>query len=145
MALSVEQLKDLPSTFYRVAVKCLIFNDANEVLVVRNDEGAIEIPGGGWEHGETLSECVERELQEEVGLSPSDIGPVKAVLSGMSDRGWAVLRVAVEVQVKAGEVTFNDEEIVEAFYVSKADFAQLDFCPADASFATAADQIWADR
>lgn len=143
--MDTEQLKRLPSTFYRVAVKCLIFSDANELLVVRNDQGTIEIPGGGWEHGETLAGCIERELQEEIGVRPQAIGMVKAVLSGMSERGWAVLRVAVEVEVQSTRFTYNDDEIIDAFFVSKQDFAKLEFCPADASFANAVDQIWANH
>jgi 8-oxo-dGTP pyrophosphatase MutT (NUDIX family) len=137
-------LTKLPSTFYRVAIKCLIFNASGELLVVKNTAGEIEIPGGGWEHGETLTECVQRELQEEIGATAKTIGAIKAVLPGVSDRGWHVLRVAVETELVSNDFTFNDPEVVEAFYVSRDEFLTLKFCPADSPFASASNQIWAN-
>lgn len=139
------QLKNLPSTFYRVAVKCLVFNNAGQLLVLRTNANDNEIPGGGWEHGESLDECVQRELKEELGVNAQSIGPVKMVLQGQSDRGWRVLRVALEVVLDSTDFSFDDPEIVEAFYVSQPDFSKLNFGPSDASFADAADQIWANH
>jgi len=47
-------------------VKALIFNEANQILVVQNGDGNWEIPGGGWEHGESFRDCLEREIDEEL-------------------------------------------------------------------------------
>jgi 8-oxo-dGTP pyrophosphatase MutT (NUDIX family) len=138
-------LKGLPSPFYRVAVKCLVFNDANEVLVVKNSDGEIEIPGGGWEHGESIEECVRREVLEELGVGVSSISEVKTVLQGKSERGWGVLRVVVVVEPGSMDFAFNDPEVVSAFYVNQQDLADLNFCPSDAPFADAADLIWGNR
>jgi 8-oxo-dGTP pyrophosphatase MutT (NUDIX family) len=77
-----EQLKNLPSTFYRVAVKCLVFDDTGRLLVAENEDGEFELPGGGWEHGESLEECIQRELQEELGVRAANIGAVEMVLQG---------------------------------------------------------------
>jgi 8-oxo-dGTP pyrophosphatase MutT (NUDIX family) len=49
----------LPSTFYRVSIKALVFDDRNRLLVgLTKDEEAPgwEIPGGGWEHDETFEQ-----------------------------------------------------------------------------------------
>lgn len=62
------QISKYPSSFYRVALKAVIRNDKNEILVVKeHDLDTWDIPGGGWDHGETEKEALARELYEEVG------------------------------------------------------------------------------
>lgn len=57
-----------------VGVGALIFNDEGKFLVclrgpgARNEQGKWEIPGGKLEFGETLADCLVREIKEEVGL-----------------------------------------------------------------------------
>lgn len=54
---------------FRVSLKAVIFNDAGQILVVKeNDRDWWDIPGGGMEHGESLKEALARELHEEVSL-----------------------------------------------------------------------------
>lgn len=61
--------QDQPSSFYRVAACGLIFNETRDkFLIVLRDDGEWELPGGGWDHGETGPETVVREIQEEMGL-----------------------------------------------------------------------------
>lgn len=58
-----------PSTFYRVSLKAVIRDNENNVLV--NKEGTSDtwnLPGGGWDHGETEHQALARELKEEVCL-----------------------------------------------------------------------------
>ena len=59
-----------PSTFYRVSLKAVIRNYKDEILV--NKEGTSDtwnLPGGGWDHGETEHAALARELKEEVGYT----------------------------------------------------------------------------
>jgi len=37
------------------------------MLMVFAKGGDIELPGGGWEHGETFEKCLQREACEELG------------------------------------------------------------------------------
>lgn len=140
--MSPEQLRNLPSTFYRVAVKCLIFNDAGELLVIKSDQDDYEIPGGGWEHGETIEECVQRELLEELGVRAKTISAPETVLQGKSDRGWYVLRVVVRVELESTDFSFGEDSIVDAQYVDQPTLADLHFCSPDEPFLAIADQIW---
>lgn len=142
--MDAEQLKNLPSTFYRVAVKCLVFNDANQLLIAINSDDEVELPGGGWEHGESLNECVQRELAEELGVQATAIGEVQMVLQGRSDRGFAVLRIAVSAVLDSTTYVPGDD-IVAARFVDKAEFKTLTFAPVDVPFRDAADQIWLNR
>jgi ADP-ribose pyrophosphatase YjhB (NUDIX family) len=55
---------------FRVSLKSVIFNDAGEILVVK-EKGRDwwDIPGGGIDHGESVKEALTRELREEVLLT----------------------------------------------------------------------------
>lgn len=56
-------------SLFRVSFKCLIVNQANKVLVVKErDRSSWDIPGGGIEHGEGIEESIARELLEEVNF-----------------------------------------------------------------------------
>lgn len=51
------------------ACLAVIFNGQGQVLAIkRNDTGKLGLPGGKQEAGETLFQCVVREVQEETGL-----------------------------------------------------------------------------
>lgn len=54
---------------YPVSVKGVLLNSASEVVLVLNDRREWELPGGRIEVGETATDCVEREYQEELGLA----------------------------------------------------------------------------
>lgn len=54
---------------YRVSLKSVIFNDAGEVLVVKETgRDWWDLPGGGMDHGESVKEGLVRELYEEVAM-----------------------------------------------------------------------------
>ena len=53
---------------YRISLKALIYNDAGQILVVREiDRTYWDLPGGGMDFGETIKSSLKRELLEEVG------------------------------------------------------------------------------
>lgn len=55
-------------SLYRVSLKALIRNANGEVLIVHEKgQSGWSLPGGGMDHGETLTEAMKRELYEEVG------------------------------------------------------------------------------
>lgn len=58
-----------PNTFYRVSVKALIKNDSGAILVVKEHQDKWELPGGGLDHGESIHDCLRRELKEELNIT----------------------------------------------------------------------------
>ncbi|MFV2195677.1 NUDIX domain-containing protein [Nocardiopsis sp. LOL_012] len=56
----------------RVAAGALFFDDLRRVMmVVPSYKDYLDIPGGYIEHGETPSQAVAREVEEELGITPS--------------------------------------------------------------------------
>ncbi len=94
----MEKNSKYPSTFYRISLKAVIRNDQGEVLVNRErGHGNWSLPGGGWDHGETVTDCLKRELHEEVGYE----GELEAALLGVTEeamymptkQGWLIWHV----------------------------------------------------
>jgi 8-oxo-dGTP pyrophosphatase MutT (NUDIX family) len=66
--MSEERISQYPSTFYRVSLKAVIRDDKGNVLVNKEQDSVNwNLPGGGWDHGESEKEALARELYEEVG------------------------------------------------------------------------------
>lgn len=54
---------------FRVSIKCLLQNEENKVLVVKErDRNWWDLPGGGMDHGEDIKTAIAREMKEEVNL-----------------------------------------------------------------------------
>jgi 8-oxo-dGTP diphosphatase len=60
---------NIPPCFYRVSIKALILDETRtKFLVVQEDNGKWEFPGGGLDWGATPQEDLSREIQEEMQL-----------------------------------------------------------------------------
>jgi 8-oxo-dGTP pyrophosphatase MutT (NUDIX family) len=110
----------IPSPFYRVSVKTLIYDTSNRLLVLLDRDGRWQIPGGGWEHGESLEECVQRELQEELGVQAASID--LSQLYPSAGRGRVKLTVGAELAAGAFRV---GDGMQEARYVTREEFTGL--------------------
>lgn len=61
---------------YTIRVYAIILNEADEVLLMDESYRGIyftKFPGGGLEWGEGLRDCINRELEEELGLTKLDL------------------------------------------------------------------------
>jgi 8-oxo-dGTP pyrophosphatase MutT (NUDIX family) len=56
------------------AARIIIENEKNEILVIeRADNGKMGIPAGSIGEGETIEECIKREVMEETGIKIIDL------------------------------------------------------------------------
>lgn len=135
----------LASPFYRVTVKAIILDDQQHLLVIQNKEGLYEMPGGGWEHGEDLLECLQREVMEEVGqeLLETD-GTIAFTYSALAKRGYRTLRLAIRARLaNTDPSTYTMDETMEsAHFVTKDEFLALGFAPDEQGITGHANDIW---
>ena len=60
---------DLPPTYIQPAARAVIFDDSGRILLIRRgDNKQWALPAGGMEPGESVTECMAREVWEETGL-----------------------------------------------------------------------------
>ncbi len=53
---------------YHVTIKGLCFDELGQVLLVQEDTGRWDLPGGRMEHGEDFHAALRRECREEMGI-----------------------------------------------------------------------------
>jgi 8-oxo-dGTP diphosphatase len=58
----------MDSRDYHVTIKGLFFDEQGRVMLVQEDSGVWDLPGGRIEHGEDFHGTLSRECQEEMGL-----------------------------------------------------------------------------
>lgn len=135
-------LSQLPSPFYRVTVKALVYDDNGNLLVGKGEENSDgwEMPGGGWEHDETLEECLRREIAEELAAEVAEIGAIKFIYRGKSVRGWMITRIAVDVKLK--DFNFKYGDMTQARFVNKEELLALDFAADEGTIKDCTNLIW---
>ena len=74
-----QQSPNFPDSFARVTVKGLYIKDG-KILLCRDETGldyskgpVWELPGGGWDFGETFADTLRREASEEMGLEVASV------------------------------------------------------------------------
>lgn len=132
----------VPENFWRVSVKAIIFDIEARVLMFKDANGTWEVPGGGWDHAETLDHCVQRELLEEVAVSVRDIGDVIFCYPGKTINGYPKINVAVRVSIDDSPLRPSSDNLVEARYVTKKEFLELPFQSGEEPIMQCADKIW---
>lgn len=141
----IEELSDqveIPSPYYRVSIKAIILNAEQQMLVMQTSDGMWELPGGGWEHGESMQHCIRRELMEELGVGVShiifdNIYPYSAL--GRSGR--MRLKLAVVVTLDSQDFKYGPD-IKLAAYVTAKELAALDMIDSEVGIKTHIPRIW---
>lgn len=98
--------------------RCLIIQGDSVILCKHIAGGYYFLPGGGLELGETLNQCITRELNEEMGLAESDIKIHDGILLAIENQGYDSkgnflygIEVVKRVDVKTDEVVSKEDLI----------------------------------
>ncbi len=118
----------IPNCFYRISIKALILNpDRDKFLVVKEENGRWELPGGGLDWHASPQDDIRREIGEEMGLEVTWVADQPSYfltdLSGLPDMPRA--NVLYEITVRSLDFTPSDE-CVETRFVSAAEAQALD-------------------
>lgn len=112
-----------PSTFYRVSLKAVIRDGEGRVLVNKErDSKSWNLPGGGWDHGESEQEALARELYEEVGYAGNfDARPFATAVFWLESKQAWLLWIVYDVQTE--NINFSvGEESSEIAFIHPKDF-----------------------
>lgn len=85
---------DLFASRFPVSVKGICFIEGRVILVM-NEHLKWDLPGGKLDKGETLHECLIREMKEELGIQVEPIQLVDIMMVNV--RGWVSVLVPVYV------------------------------------------------
>ena len=119
----------------------MILNEQRELLVVLNADGKWELPGGGWEHHESMQESLHREVAEELGGTIAEIGDVQLVYQGLNMAVRPAVRIVVPVTLQPGELVPGDG-MLDVKYVTQEEFRALTFEQNDSGILLYEAQIW---
>jgi 8-oxo-dGTP pyrophosphatase MutT (NUDIX family) len=78
------RLSNITDCLYRVSAKAVIVREG-KILLVQETEKWWSLPGGGIDHGETVTQALQRELAEELQLRPEQITIDQHVLQAVLD------------------------------------------------------------
>lgn len=121
-----------------VGAQVLVFNDRDEVLLVRHsyDQAFLRLPGGGAKRSETFAECAARELREETSLEVPD--PDQLELLGVYTGGDGNQAAFIAAFVASAGAWTGEPTPTGSPEIDTAEFHRVDELPADTSPATLA-------
>lgn len=124
---------DIPNAFYRVSAKALVLDKDKKVLLIREETGMWELPGGGVDHGETAHETIAREIQEEMGLEVSKIAKDPKYITIFENVDIWTVNLLFETELKNLNFISSDE-CREIGFFDKAAAMKLNAFPSVKAF-----------
>lgn len=106
-----------PPCFYRVSIKALIMDETRtKFLVVQEQNGEWEFPGGGLEWGSVPQDDLRREIEEEMKLVVTEVATHPSYfLTCQNHKGDWIVNVFFETRVQDLAFTPSDECIAIRF------------------------------
>ncbi len=115
--------------FFQVSVKSLFFNEENKLMMIQEDTGLWELPGGRIQKGENFIECLKREVKEETGLECELLEQQPSIIYPAIDKEGRG-RIMVFFKVKFGSLDFKpSNECVDIKFFSLDEAKTLKIYP----------------
>ncbi len=104
-----------------IASMAVIENNDGEILLLQEGKegirGTWDLPGGSLDKGESITQCAERELEEEAGLE-GQVEELIAVVRETNNDGQDVLVFAFEISCEQTDADVDGEEILDYRWVN---------------------------
>ena len=97
----------IPSCFYRVSIKALILDTDGRFLLIKEDNGFWEFPGGGLDFGEEPADGLRREIHEEMWLEVTFIEPNPSFFFTFVSQKWSMFLANVLYETKVKDFDFT--------------------------------------
>lgn len=112
--------------------KCIVVNKEGRILALHRDPNDArrpncwDFPGGNYEQGETVEECIKREVWEETSLIVYSCRPIHVASNmGKTYQDINVIALAQLCDKWEGDVVLSDEH-TEYRWVNPAEFMELE-------------------
>lgn len=126
------RLEEIDDSLYRVAVRALIVSEDRMLAVKELDGGDWwAIPGGGVDYGESLKDCLLREIKEEIGVANSSVLSdfrIAYYNIGRVVNGVPRMNIFFKVSVPTDEIIKTDH-VEEWGWFTKDEFMGLELNP----------------
>jgi NADH pyrophosphatase NudC (nudix superfamily) len=99
-------------TLFEVQSGAFVFNDKNELFLLKNKLGTWGIVGGHLEKGETIEACLIREIKEETQMNVKIISQIGMIQTGNS----FIVRFAAKYL--SGKIILQKEEALDYKWVA---------------------------
>jgi 8-oxo-dGTP pyrophosphatase MutT (NUDIX family) len=117
----------MESPWYRVSIKVIAVNEEGKFLLTKEENGLWEMLGGGLDWGEKPTEGIQRELQEEAGLTATWIAETPSYFitsprynpeTGENREGYSA-NVIYEVKLEHLDITPSEECVELGFFTAE--------------------------
>jgi 8-oxo-dGTP diphosphatase len=119
----------IPNCFYRISAKALVLNETRDkFLIVKEEDGRWDMPGGGIDWGESAHEALKREIDEEMGLKTISISKQPSYFyTCKNSRDVRLSSILYETVLESLDFV-PSKECMEVKFVNVKELDELDIC-----------------
>src|SRR6266571_1340684 len=115
--------------YFQVSVKGLFSSAEDKLMMIQEENGIWELPGGRVQKGEDLVDCLERECLEETGLRCRVLEHQPSIVySAIDKEGYPRLMLYYKISLDSLDFKPSDECVDIKFY-TKDEIKQLETVP----------------
>lgn len=115
--------------FFQVSVKGMFFNEDNKLMMIQEENGEWELPGGRIKKGEDLVDCLKRECLEETGLECKVLEDQPSIVyTAIDQEGLGRIMICYKIHLVSLDFKPSDECVDIKFY-TKDEMKKLKMCP----------------
>jgi 8-oxo-dGTP pyrophosphatase MutT (NUDIX family) len=121
--------------YYRISIKGLVRDGGGKIMLVLQDDGYWELPGGGLEHNEDPKDCLAREIMEEAGLAVTSVAQIPRYFITVQRFGHDTFIANVIYEVTLANLDFTpSQECQELRFVDLTEMDKLNLFPTTRKF-----------